>query len=108
MKKILGGKAVTAVVIALAVVMLGGIIALAVYYYENLDFLESQTTFLDGEYSVDDGEWKPIDNEKPINDRFHKIVCGAESLFHTYRPEHSSPSSFAVGRFGSFPGLISV
>ena len=74
MKKILGGKAVTAVVIALVVVMLGGIIALAVFYYENLDFLESQTTFLDGEYSVDDGEWKPIDNEKPINDRFHKIV----------------------------------
>ena len=29
---------------------------------------------LEGEYSVDDGDWKPFDPEKPITDRFHKIT----------------------------------
>ena len=29
---------------------------------------------MDGEYSIDGGEWKPIEKDRPITDRFHKIV----------------------------------
>ena len=51
--------------------------ALLVYgahYYLRVDMTHPQTTFIQGEYAVDGGEWKKIDNDQPIHERFHTIV----------------------------------
>ena len=74
MKKFLGGKKWTAVGIAFVLLVLVGLIVLAVRYYLRVDMTYSQTTFIEGVYSVDGGEWKPIDNMHPINERFHKVT----------------------------------
>ncbi len=74
MKKLLGGKKWTVAGMLFVLLLFIGIIVLGVLNYVSLDMTVSQTVFIDGEYSVDGGAWKPIDNEKPINDRFHKIV----------------------------------
>ena len=41
---------------------------------ERIDNTVKSTTMLEGEYSLDGGEWKSIDNTKPINEHFHKAV----------------------------------
>ncbi len=38
------------------------------------DFYMNPSSFLQGVYSVDDGEWKTIDPDTPIDEPFHKIV----------------------------------
>ncbi len=40
----------------------------------KMDTSTNITVMLEGKYSIDDGEWKPIDNTQPITDRFHKAV----------------------------------
>lgn len=41
---------------------------------QRLDNSTRTTVMIEGEYSIDGGEWKPIDNEKPIEEHFHKAV----------------------------------
>lgn len=72
--KLLGGKKWTVAGIIFVILVFIGVIVLGAHYYLRIDMTANQTLFLEGMYSVDGGEWKPIDNEKPINERFHKIV----------------------------------
>ena len=62
MKKLLGGKKWTVAGMLFVLLLFIGIIVLGVLNYVSLDMTVSQTVFIDGEYSVDGGAWKPIDN----------------------------------------------
>ncbi len=74
MKKILGGRIWTVVCVVLTLLLITSTVWIGVRYYVSMDIYESPTMFLEGEYSVDGGEWKPIESERPITDHFHKIV----------------------------------
>ena len=74
MKKILGGRIWTVVCVVLTLLLITSAIWIGVRYYVSMDIYESPTMFLEGEYSVDGGEWKPIESDRPITDHFHKIV----------------------------------
>ena len=74
MVKVLGSKKWTFVGIGIVVLLLIGLVAYGAHYFFKVDTTRNQSIFIEGEYSVDGGEWKPIDAEKPINDTFHKIV----------------------------------
>ena len=74
MIKVLGSRKWTFVGIGIVVLLLIGLVAYGAHYFFKIDTTRNQSIFIEGEYSVDGGEWKPIDAEKPINDTFHKIV----------------------------------
>lgn len=74
MKKVLGGKTWTIAGLVFALLLFAGLIFYGARYYLRVDMTDSLTVFIEGEYSVDGGEWKPVDINKPINDRFHKIL----------------------------------
>ena len=74
MKKIIVGKIWTAVCIFLTILLFASAVWIGMRYYVSMDIYETPSMFLDGEYSVDGGEWKPIDAKTPVTDHFHKIV----------------------------------
>ena len=74
MKKILGGKIWTAVSAVLTLLLLAGAIWIGARFYVSMDIYEKPSMFLNGEYCVDGGEWKPIEKNRPITEHFHKIV----------------------------------
>ncbi len=74
MMKIIGGKIWTAVSVVLMLLMLTSAVWIGMRYYVSMDIYKTPSMFLDGEYSIDGGEWKPIEKDRPITDRFHKIV----------------------------------
>ena len=73
MIKIIGGKTWTAVCVVLTILMIVSALWIGVRYYISMDIYETPSMFLEGEYSVDGGEWKPIEINRPITDRFHNI-----------------------------------
>ena len=61
--------------------MLIGLIVLGAINYYRFDFFDKKSVFLDGSYSVDDGEWTPIAPDTPIvNHGFHKVVFKGKLL----------------------------
>ena len=87
MKKLLGGKKWTLAGIFLVLALFVGLIVYGAQYYLRVDMTSPKTTFLEGKYSVDGGEWKPVDNDKPITERFHKLVIKgkmSESILSSY------------------------
>ena len=73
-KDIIGGKAFTAAVAGLVLFALVYMIIQCIPYFD-LDFTNRRmSTMLEGEYSVDGGEWKNIDTNRSINEYFHKIT----------------------------------
>ncbi len=74
MKKMLGGKAYTGVLIGFAALILIGLAILSAQFFAEVATNDSVPMFMEGKYAVDGGEWKPIDNSRAINDRFHTIV----------------------------------
>lgn len=74
MIKIIGGKTWTAVCVVLTILMIVSALWIGLRYYISMDIYETPSMFLEGEYSVDGGEWKPIEIDRPITDRFHNIV----------------------------------
>lgn len=74
MLKILQSKKIAAVVLGLVMLSLIALTILAVHFFVNISWIEQMDVFLDGKYSIDDGEWKPIDHEAEINETFHKAV----------------------------------
>ena len=74
MKKIIEGKIWTAVCVALTLLMIVSAIWIGMRYYVSMDIYETPSMFLEGEYSVDGGEWKPIEKDRYITDHFNKIV----------------------------------
>ena len=73
-KGILGGKTFSTIVIVLMLVMLGFAVVQCIRYFFKAPLTEYCTVMMEGEYSVDGGEWKKIDPKVPIGDHFHKIV----------------------------------
>ena len=73
MIKIIGGKTWTAVCVVLTILMITSALWIGLRYYISMDIYETPSMFLEGEYSVDGGEWKPIEIDRPITDRFHNI-----------------------------------
>jgi hypothetical protein len=74
MKKIIEGKIWTAVCVALTLLMIVSAIWIGMRYYVSMDIYEMPSMFLEGEYSVDGGEWHPIEKGRYITDHFNKIV----------------------------------
>ena len=74
MKKIIEGKIWTAVCVALTLLMIVSAIWIGMRYYVSMDIYQTPSMFLEGEYSVDGGEWKPIEKDRYITDHFNKIV----------------------------------
>ena len=74
MTKIPGSKKWTVVGTAVVILLFIGLIIYGAQYFIKIDNTSSQSMFLSGEYSVDGGEWKQINSDKPINETFHKIV----------------------------------
>ena len=81
MVKALQSKRWTIVSLSVVFAMLAGLIALGAKYYFKFDFYEKKTVFIEGSYSVDDGDWQPIDPDKPIVCHgFHKVVFKGKLL----------------------------
>lgn len=74
MKNVLRSKKWTAAAIGVMFFMLAILVVLSVHCYKRIDTISEYTAFLDGEYSIDGGEWKPIDNTRSIEDNFQTIV----------------------------------
>lgn len=71
--RILGGKVLTATVAGFIILSLIFIVVQCIPYIE-VDFTNDKiNVILDGEYSVDGGEWKPVDSTQSINETFHNI-----------------------------------
>ena len=74
LKRIFKGKIPAGIIVGLLIVVFATLVALGVrFYFAPLTYNLSETFFLDGEYSVDNGEWKPINNSEPIKDTFRTI-----------------------------------
>ena len=80
MLKALHGKRWAMISIGLVFVTLGGLLALALKYYVQLDFFDTKSVFLEGTYSIDDGEWETINPDQPIKTHFHKAVFKGKLL----------------------------
>ena len=74
MVKTLGSRRWTFVGISIVILLFIGLIVYGAQYFYKMDTTRRQSIFMEGEYAVDGGAWKPIDAEKPINETFHKIV----------------------------------
>lgn len=74
MTKVIGGKKFTFVLVALVIVIFFLGIFLSTRYFFNFVNTHEYSVMIDGEYSVDGGEWKKYDPTKVIDEHFHKIV----------------------------------
>ena len=72
-KRFLKGKIPVVIIVGLLIFMLVVLVVITFSRYSNSEPFIVQSMFLDGEYSVDDGEWTSFDPEQPITDRFHTI-----------------------------------
>ena len=70
---ILGGKVLTAAIAGFVVLSLVFILVQCVPYFVTDSTNDKMNVILDGEYSVDGGEWKPVDSTQSINEHFHNI-----------------------------------
>ncbi len=72
--KQLKGRVWLSVIAALMLILLGWLIWQNARIAARVDSTSRYTVMLEGEYSLDGGDWKPIDNEKPIEEHFKKAV----------------------------------
>ena len=70
MLKILQSKKIAAVVLGLVLLSLIALTILAVRFFANMSWTEQMDVFLDGKYSIDGGDWKPINHDAEIKDTF--------------------------------------
>lgn len=74
MKKAFGGRAFTAAIAAFVILSLVFVIVQCVPFLEG-DFTNNKmNVMLDGVYSVDGGEGKPIDSTQSVKEHFHEIT----------------------------------
>ena len=63
------------IVVGLLIIVFASLVALWIrFYFDPLDAELFAPMFIDGVYSVDDGEWKPIDDSDLIKDTFQKNI----------------------------------
>ena len=73
-KKYLGGKVFTSVVVGLVLLSLVFVIVQCIPYFQKDFTNKKMSTMLNGKYSVDGGEWKKIDPTKSIEDHFRTVT----------------------------------
>lgn len=73
LKRFFKGNISAGIIVGLLLLMLGTMIVFAVRFYTNTDPYTKQYMFMNGRYRVDGGEWKTIDPNQPLTDRFHRI-----------------------------------
>ena len=71
--KYLKSKRLGIVVMIAVLVMFLGVVLISAKQFHKSFSLEFPYMFLEGEYSIDGGEWKPIEMDKPINETFSTI-----------------------------------
>ncbi len=71
--RVLKSKRLVIAIALLNFLMLAGIVGMAFKNYLPPDFYRRGNMFLEGEYSIDGGEWKKIDPGVSVNERFHTI-----------------------------------
>ena len=74
MLKVLQSKRIAVVIMCLVLVAIIGLGILAAHSFANFTFVENMSACINGEYSIDGGEWTPFDNTQEINVPFHKAV----------------------------------
>ncbi len=84
MKKMLGGKVWAAVIVALMATLLVWMGVLMGKYFFKSELTLDLSMMLEGEYSADGGEWKPIQPDQSIQEHFHHIVFRGKPLEETY------------------------
>ena len=90
--KVLRSRQWTFAGVSIVILLFIGLIIYGAQNYLKLDTTISRTVFLEGEYSVDGGEWKPTNGYDPINERFHKITFkGKMSDFTAIFSENITP-----------------
>ena len=74
MKRRLGSKVWTIAGFIIILMILVAMYVLCRKYYKDNSAWATQEAMLDGEYSVDGGEWKPFIGEKYLTEHFQRIV----------------------------------
>ena len=69
-----GSKIWTAGIIVVSFAIAISIAITCAQFIIKKDFYMNPSSFIQGVYSVDDGEWRTIDPDSPIDEPFHKIV----------------------------------
>lgn len=72
--KALQSRKWTIVSLGVMFAMLAGLIALGAIYNYRMEFIDSKSMFVKGTYSIDGGEWKPIESDKPIYNHWSEKV----------------------------------
>lgn len=72
--RFLKSRILTITMLLLTVIMYIFVLVLTIRTSQQTVVIRTPYMFLEGEYSVDDGEFKPFDLEEPINESFRKIV----------------------------------
>ena len=84
----------TAGIIGAVFLLFIGLVVICANLFLKKEFIDTPSMFLQGEYSVDDGEWKAINPDKPIDESFHKIVFrGNKTKKHLLYYEELSAST---------------
>ena len=73
MLKFLKSKLPGLLIMLLACIIFICVACLTLRSFTKNYFMETPYMFLDGKYSLETGEWKPIDRDEPINETFHRI-----------------------------------
>ncbi len=74
MGKALQSRKWTIVSLGVMFAMLAGLIAMGAIYNYRMEFIDSKSMFVKGTYSIDGGEWKPIESDKPIYNHWSEKV----------------------------------
>ena len=73
MLKFLKSKLPGLLIMLLACIIFICVACLTLRSFTKNYFMETPYMFLDGEYMLEAGDWKPIDRDEPINETFHRI-----------------------------------
>ena len=73
MLKFLKSKLPGLLIMLLVCIIFVCVACLTIRSFTKTFFMETPYMFLDGEYRVENDEWKPIDADEPINETFHYI-----------------------------------
>ena len=72
--KFFQSRALAIAVVILTAAMLIGTVVLTSLYFANIELIRTPSMFLEGEYSIDGGDFIPFDPDEPIYKPFHTIT----------------------------------
>ncbi len=84
----LRSKKLTAAILGLVILLLCGLVVLCACFLSPYNKTSNPPIFLEGEYSIDGGEWTEFDSTKEISQTFNKIVFYGKPL-ETIMPDNT-------------------